>query len=94
MHDNLHNNVQVLNFLVNRIFSEVVDILQSVPIETILEGDLTADDMVVIFQDSAIFDDMDFSGLSSELISSLDVNQLGRYINFFVLNEKKLYNNI
>merc|ERR1712227_22475 len=59
--------------------AEVVDILQSVPIETILEGDLTADDMVVIFQNSAIFDDMDFSGLSSELISSLDVNQLGSF---------------
>jgi len=59
--------------------SEVVDILQSIPIETILEGDLTADDMVVIFQDSAIFADMDFSGLSSELISSLDDSSLGSF---------------
>lgn len=65
----------------------VVDILQQIPLETILEGGLTADDLALVFADQATFAAIDFTAMQNEFISGLDVDtvaQLNQAMEAFV----------
>jgi len=60
----------------------VVDILQQVPIETLLEGGLTSDDLITVFTNevaNGTFDDIDFSALSAEFTAGLDTTALNDF---------------
>jgi len=56
-------------------FREVVDILKAIPVEQLMEGGLTVDDVAEIFKDTAAMDSIDFSVLSDQMIQNLDADQ-------------------
>jgi arabinogalactan endo-1,4-beta-galactosidase len=61
--------------------------LQQIPLETILEGGLTADDLALVFADQATFAAIDFTAMQNEFISGLDVDtvaQLNQAMEAFV----------
>jgi len=76
----------------------VVDILQQVPIETLLEGGLNSDDLITVFQSSVAngtFDDIDFSGLTAEFTNNLDataLNDLNEAMDAFVQATESIQN--
>jgi len=58
---------------------DVVTILRQIPLENILEGNLTADDFAMVFENNPAFDNIDFSAMNQEIIANLDPSALGNF---------------
>jgi len=57
----------------------VVDVLKQIPIETILEGGLTAEDFAKVFENTDAMAGIDFSALNQEFIANLDNNTIAQF---------------